>query len=102
MAIATYILLWGADDAAAATALNIEGFGVTPRAVDGFNPGYMLNQHEVGNWIAGNPIQLSGMYLVLRSVIDGVGFASSNPALHAFLLTKPWGLVDDTVAFLVP
>lgn len=84
-------------------AFNSPDMQIDPRAVDTPSPGVALNLNDAATeYAAGNPVTLSGSYLAPKRIVDDPDYLHYVPDMVAYLLDKPFGLVEDETVFLPP
>ena len=99
MTTQNYFVLTSAQSTTAMS-FNTEEVAVEPRAIDSASPGSGINTNQdATGFDVGDPINLTGKYVVPVRVVNDPDYLSLVPGMVAFLLTLPASILENETIF---
>lgn len=102
MAIQNFFVLTGAQRSDAMV-FNNDDVAIDPRAIDNASPGVGLNLNDKAtNYEPADPVTLTGCYVAPKRIVDDPDYAQFAPGMIAYLLDKPFCMLEPETIFAPP
>ncbi len=99
MSVQNFFVLTSAQRTAV-MAWNGNGVEIDPRAIDNGSPGVGLNLNDnAADYEPADPVTLTGCYVAPKRVVDDPVYGSSAPQMVAYLLDKPFCMLETETIF---